>query len=503
MGYIKGEPRGKRTLFPKSLEDVIEEDSEVRVIEKFIEALNLKKMGFTRTKIVRKGRKAYSPNILLKLHLYGYYNRIRSSRRLEKECKRNIEVMWLINKLQPSHQVISKFRKNNRDGIKKVFLKLNEMLYSEGLIGKKGVSIDGSRFKANTNTRNVQSKKTLKREMKNVKNKINKYLEILKKNEEKEEEEICEENGKRIKKSQIKKVLEYLNKKKENFEEMQEELENSEENQVSKIDKDCKLLTKNGITIAGYNVQIAVDNKNNFIVGNQVSRKGNDKKLLYKMGILAKKRLRVNTLILLADKGYFSRKNIKKCEEEGIKPYIPKENPNSSSSEYYSKNDFEYDENKDVFICPAGKKLKWYRKFKSNGIIHDQYRCNEIDNCELRDKCSNAKNGRTIIRWEEEERIEEMEETLIRNPELMRIRGSTVEHVFGTIKRNYGYRYFLLEGLGGTQTEFDLMSIAHNLKRAINIVGIKGIIGKIEKYFLLLLKKLKFLLNFGFSTIYT
>lgn len=508
MDYIEGARRGKRTLFPKSLEDAIEEDNPVRVIDFFVESLDLKEKNFSRTEINKKGRKPYSPKVLLKLYIYGYFNKIRSSRQLEKECKRNIEVMWLINKLIPSHQVIAYFRKENNEEISSVLEDLNKMLYAKNLLKGKAATVDGSRFKADTSKKKVYSKKSIKNKLKQTRKKINKYLKILEDNEDKNDEDICIGKDKKLMKKEAKDVINYLNEKKAKLEKIENEIENSDQKQYSEIDKDCRLMKKYGNTIAGYNVQIVVDNENHFIIKNKVTNEGSDKNLLYKMGKSAKIFLGVNTFILLADKGYYNTKDLNKCyqtekekEENGIdeiKAYVPKE---GSKRKKYSKNNFKYDKKTDTYECPAGNKLEKYSEFTNrNGLKMKKYRCEECDNCKLRKKCTTAKNGRTVTRWIREDLLEKIEYELAKNPELMRIRGSTVEHVFGTIKWSFGYYYFLLRGIDGAQVEFDLMSIAYNLKRAINMVGVKGIIKLMKEFYFFILKIIKKLEIYGNST---
>src|SRR6056297_714676 len=463
MGYIEGENRYQRTMFPATLNEYITKDNPVRVIDKLVDAFDLEFMGFKKMKPAETGRPPYKPGDLLKLYLYGYYNGIRSSRKLERECKRNIEIMWLIKKLTPSHQTISEFRQKNKKGIKNAYKEFTIICKKLGLYNGNYKAIDGSRFKADTNINNIYTKNT-----------VNKELRKIEKNIEKN----------------IKEIIEKQKKKQKKLKKMKKEMDDEDKRQISTVDKDCKVLKKNSTSIPGYNIQISVDNDSKLVILNEVTNDVNDKKLLYKIANKTKKTLKKEEIEVLADKGYFSKKNIKKCYDENIKTYVPREKLKKKN---FSRKEFEYDPAKDIYKCPAGKKLKEYRKQKERGLTNKKYKCYECDGCEFRKKCTTSKTGRTILRWEHEDIIEDIEEKLEKKPDLMVVRKSTVEHVFGIIKHSFGYRYFLTRGFENVQTESNLMFLSYNLKKTIKMVGVEEIIEKIEKFYYLFLK----LANFG------
>src|SRR6056297_1103321 len=486
MGYIEGENRYQRTMFPATLNEYITKDNPVRVIDKLVDAFDLEFMGFKKMKPAETGRPPYKPGDLLKLYLYGYYNGIRSSRKLERECKRNIEIMWLIKKLTPSHQTKSEFRQKNKKGIKNAYKEFTIICKKLGLYNGNYKAIDGSRFKADTNINNIYTKNTVNKELRKIEKNIEKYLKELDKNDKKEEKEEKE----KVDKEKVKEIVEKLKKKQKKLKKMKKEMDDEDKRQISTVDKDCKVLKKNSTSIPGYNIQISVDNDSKLVILNEVTNDVNDKKLLYKIANKTKKTLKKEEIEVLADKGYFSKKNIKKCYDENIKTYVPREKLKKKN---FSRKEFEYDPAKDIYKCPAGKKLKEYRKQKERGLTNKKYKCYECDGCEFRKKCTTSKTGRTILRWEHEDIIEDIEEKLEKKPDLMVVRKSTVEHVFGIIKHSFGYRYFLTRGFENVQTESSLMFLSYNLKKTIKMVGVEEIIEKIEKFYYLFLK----LANFG------
>src|SRR6056297_2755451 len=451
MGYIEGENRYQRTMFPATLNEYITKDNPVRVIDKLVDAFDLEFMGFKKMKPAETGRPPYKPGDLLKLYLYGYYNGIRSSRKLERECKRNIEIMWLIKKLTPSHQTISEFRQKNKKGIKNAYKEFTIICKKLGLYNGNYKAIDGSRFKADTNINNIYTKNTVNKELRKIEKNIEKYLKELDKNDKKEEKEEKE----KVDKEKVKEIVEKLKKKQKKLKKKKKE-----------------------------------NNESKMVILKEITKDVNNKKLLNKIANKTKKTLKKEEIEVLADKGYFSKKNIKKCYDENIKTYVPREKLKKKN---FSRKEFEYDPAKDIYKCPAGKKLKEYRKQKERGLTNKKYKCYECDGCEFRKKCTTSKTGRTILRWEHEDIIEDIEEKLEKKPDLMVVRKSTVEHVFGIIKHSFGYRYFLTRGFENVQTESNLMFLSYNLKKTIKMVGVEEIIEKIEKFYYLFLK----LANFG------
>jgi transposase len=466
MSYIKGKDRDQIILFPEVIDDYITEDNQVRFVDKFANNLDMSKFKYAQTK--NTGRPPYNPSDLLKLYIYGYLNNIRSSRKLERETHRNIELFWLLEKLQPDFKTIADFRKDNKEAIKGVFKEFTSICKNLKLFGCELIAVDGSKFAAVNSKKRAFTKKTIEKKLVSIDEHIQDYLDELDKNDE-EESDIDKPT-----KEELEEKIKSLKKRKKDYEKLQEELEKSGNTQICLTDPDSRMMRTpgNGRDVC-YNVEIAVDEKHNLIVDYEVTNQGNDLNELGNISIKAKETLEVESLEVLADTGHYTNTEIKKCLDNGITPYVLKP-PTNNKERGFSKDKFKYDKELDKYICPNNCELSYSRTIKDKkGNYWQQYRGKDCDNCESREKCTKSKRGRIIERWEHEEIMEEMEKRVKENQDKYRKRQSTVEPVFGIIKRDFNQGYFLLKGLPKVDTEFSLSSLVYNIKRAINEVGIK------------------------------
>ena len=468
MAYVKGENRNQITLFPEVMDNYITEENQVRFIDAFVEKSNLTNFKYGQTK--HSGRPPYNPKDLLKLYIYGYLNNIRSSRKFEKETHRNIEVFWLIQKLQPDHKTISNFRSDNKKEIKSIFKEFTTICKNLKLFGGELIAVDGSKFEAVNSNNRAFTKAKLQDRIKEIEKHIDEYFEELDKNDN-EESEIKDFTN-----EELKEEINALQKRKEEYEQLQEQLENSGETQICTTDPDSRLMRTghNGKDVS-YNIQVAADEKHNLIVDYEVTNHENDLNELSNISIKAKEVLGVEEIETIGDTGYYNGKEIKKCLENGITPYVSKPKPSGTNKEF-DKSKFKYDRENDVYICPNRDKLRHNKKKRKNGEIYKIYQGKNCNQCKLKKKCTENKIGRMIQRWENEELLEEMEKRYKKNKEKVKKRKHIIEPVFGTLKRNFNQGYMLLKGIPKVSAEFSLSALAYNIKRAENIVGIQKLI---------------------------
>ena len=469
MSYVEGIARNQLILFPESIDDYIEEDNPVQFIDAFVDSLDLGELGFKYSLPEATGRPPYNPADMLKLYLYGYLNRVRSSRSLEKEAHRNIELMWLLNKLTPDFKTIADFRKDNKKAIKKVCQKFTLLCKRLDLFGGELVAIDGSKFKAvNSKKRNFNEAK-LKRAIKE----IDSYLAELEDNDRREAD-ISHSHG-----EDIKAKARLLKERREEHRGLLTGLKNSGESQISLTDADSRAMLNNQKVEVCYNVQTTVDSKHKLIVDHEVTNEATDYGQLSQMSKRAKEILGVEELEVLADKGYYNGKEVKECVDNGITPYIPKpvgnKGVNTAEAGYY-KGRFRYESEEDVYICPAGSKLFFKGIAHYHGKIMRIYKGEDCPGCCLKDKCIRNGKRRVIYRWEHEDILEEMGKRVQADKEKVRMRQWLSEHPFGTIKRSFNQGYMLLKGLEKVSAEVSLSVLAYNIKRVINIVGLKELI---------------------------
>jgi transposase len=468
MTYIKGKDRNQIILFPEVIDDYITEDNQVRFIDKFVNKLDMSEFKYAQSKNI--GRPSYDPKDLLKLYIYGYLNNVRSSRKLEKETHRNIELFWLLEKLKPDFKTISDFRKDNKEAIRQVFREFTLICKNLKLFGCELIAVDGSKFAAVNSKKKAFTKNILQEKLASIEKHIQEYFDELDKNDD------DESNTHKPNKKELEEKIKSLKDRKNQYQKLQKELEKSEETQICLTDPESRMMKTagNGRDVC-YNIQIAVDNKHNLIVDYATTNHENDLNELSNISIRAKEVLGVKAIEVLADKGYYTNREIKKCLDNGIIPYVPKPDNNMKDG-LFNKKKFSYDREKDVYICPNNCELKYRKNKEDKGNKFKIYQGKTCNDCPIRIKCTKNKKGRMVERWEHEEIMEEMEIRLKLNQEKYKKRQSTVEPVFGTIKRNFNQEYVLLKGIAKVNAEFSLSALTYNIKRAINILGIKKLI---------------------------
>jgi len=462
---------------PESLDDWVDESNPVRVIDAFVDALNLAELGFDRVKPAVTGRPSYHPSCLLKLYIYGYLNRVQSSRRLEREAGRNVEVMWLLGRLAPDHKTIADFRRDNGGAIKKVCARFVELCRRMGLLLKASVAIDGSKFKAvNNRDKNFTSAK-IERRRKQLEESVSRYLSQLDTADLQDPSETLA-----LKKVRIKEKLEKLKSEMAKLDAIEKQVLASPDQQISLTDPDSRSMATSGrgSGVVGYNVQVAVDTENHLIVTHEVTNVGSDRAQLANTAQAAKAALDVDKLEAVADRGYFNGVEILACEQVGITVTLPKPMTSSAKSEgRFGKQDFVYLADENVYRCPAGEKLKYRYTNEEHGQTLHRYWTDACRTCPLKAQCTTGRERR-ITRWEHEEVVEAVQERLDKNPEAMRTRRETVEHPFGTMKMRMGATHFLMKTLPKVATEMALHVLAYNLTRVLNIVGVKPIMAAVR-----------------------
>ena len=469
MGYIEGEDRKQTLLFPEVLEDYITEENPVRFIDVYVEGLDLVGMGFERAIPKETGRPPYNPGDLLRLYVYGYLNRSRSSRQLETEAGRNVELMWLMRKLRPDFKTIADFRRDNVQAIKKVCREFTLWCKRLELFGGELVAIDGSKFVAvNSPKRNFTEKK-LKRMIEEIDGKIDQYLKEL---DRQDKQEVGERS---LSAEELKEKIERYKQRRGQYEQLKKDLEQSGESQVSLTDPQSRSMRVGHGVEVSYNVQIVVDHKHKLVLEHEVVNEVTDQGQLSTMAKKAKETLGVETLEVVADRGYYSGEEVKACEQSGITAYVPK--PNNSSNlkrGLFTKEDFIYEPVKDCYRCRAGKELSYRFNSVEQGRAVRSYEIFGCNRCELKSKCSINKRGkRRITRWVDEAILEAMARRVAEHPEKVELRKCLAEHPFGTIKRAMNQGYFLMRGLTKVGAETSLTILTYNLKRVINILGVR------------------------------
>ena len=470
MRYIQGYDRNQTTLLPEIVDDYIKEDSAVRFIDAYIDSLDLVKLNFTYSETKETGRKPYNPADLLKLYIYGYLNKIRSSRQLEKATHRNIELIWLIRRLQPDFKTIADFRKDNTHSIREVCRNFTLLCRKLALFDRELIAIDGSKFKASNSNRRNFTKNKLTKLIKKIDDEIDSYLDDLDEGDEREKD-VKEPTA-----EELRKKIEQLQRRKGKYQKLKSDLDQSEENQVSLTDSDSRMMQSHQGKDVAYNVQIVTDSKHKLIVTHAVTNECNDMKQLHFMSSQAKKILEVEELDAVADAGYFERENIRKCDEDHITTYVPRPTRSHNKSlGLYTNADFLYNSDRDTYQCPAGETLTFrgYRNRKKSGIKEKKYTTHSCYTCSQKAKCTRSKRTRYIYRWEHEEVMEKLEERLKENPEKINLRKALVEHAFGTIKHWMGHHHFLTRGIDNVSAEMSLSVLTYNIKRVLNVVDFK------------------------------
>ena len=479
MNYIAGSDRGEALLLPEVLDDYITPENPVRFIDAFVDQLDLSKAGFTNAQLNETGRPPYDPGDLLRLYLYGYLNRVRSSRGLEREAARNLELIWLLRKLRPDFKTIADFRRDNSQAIKAVCREFTLLCRKLELFGGELVAIDSTKIKAqNSKGRNYNGAK-LKALLAEIEKKVRAYLEELDQADAQEEEN--EAGPERLSAEELKAKIAQLKERKKELQSLAQDLEKSGASQVSLTDPDSRAMSMGRGSSIGYNVHAAVDSKHSLIVDTQVTNTTSDSGALGTMAIKAQENLEVKNLSVVADKGYYNGKEVLVCDTIGVSAYVTKPLTSANTARgLYGKESFKYDARQNCYICPAGQKLTYRFATNEKGRAIYYYRATGCKSCPLKPKCTRNKENRTITRLAAEEVQEKMAERVAANPQIMRRRKAIIEHCFGTIKRSLGYDYFLCRGIRHVTTEINLTVLAYNLKRACNLVGVKNLIAAVS-----------------------
>jgi transposase len=475
--FVEGIDRGQATLFPECLDDWIDGDNPVLVIDAFVEKLDLFGLGFEGVAPEATGRPSYHPAVLLKLYIYGYLNRVQSSRRLEREAGRNVEVMWLTGRLIPDHKTIADFRKDGGPAIKQVCVQFIELCRRMDLLTKASVAVDGSKFKAvNTRDKNFTRNKVERRRAQ-LEESVARYLAQL---DTADRQEPSEELA--AKTEHLKEKLVKLESEMQRLAAIEKLMLASPDQQISLTDPDSRSMATSGrgSGVVGYNVQVAVDTEHHLIIAHEVTNSGSDRAQLANIASQAKQVLGVDRLEAVADRGYYSGEEVLACDKAGIAVTLPK--PMTSGMEArgrFGKQDFVYLSDEDVYRCPAGEKLNYHYTNEEDGQQLRRYWTNACRDCALKPRCTTGKERR-ITRWEHEHVLEAVQRRLDKNPQAMRQRRETVEHPFGTLKMRMGATHFLLKRLPKVATEMALHVLAYNLTRVMNIIGIHPLMAAIR-----------------------
>jgi transposase len=484
--FIEGENRFQSTLFPESLEDYIADDNPVRFIDAFVDGLDLKRLGFERAQPSETGRPGYEPTVMLKIYVYGYMNRLTTTRVLEQETHRNVDLIWLTGRLMPDHKTIGEFRRNNRKAIRRVCAEFVGICRELKLFEQVIVAIDGSKFKAvNSRDKNF-TRKSIKRRMKRLQEHINRYLTILDEADKREPEEhkyTAEELAEKIASMQ---------QQMGRLQVIEEQVQAHPDKQVSLTDPDARSMAKaGGGSTVGYNVQTAVDSESHLIVAHEVTNATTDRSQLASMATKARAALSEETeeapeeeakdaFTVVADAGYYKGEEIVECYEAGIKALVPKVDTSGKRAKgQYTRADFIYDARQDEYVCPARQRMRWRFTTEEKGKKFKVYMTRHCASCPLKAKCTTGKERR-IKRWEKEHILEAAAAELKKQPEAMRMRKKIVEHPYATIKHCMGATHFVMKRLPNVQAEMSLHVLAYNLKRVINIFGVPKLIAELQ-----------------------
>jgi transposase len=470
MGYIKGSDRSQGLLLPPTIDDYVAENNAVRAIAAFLERLDFVKLEFVRGAAAETGRPGYDPRLLMGLYLWGHLNGLRSSRKLARECHRNLEVIWLCEQLHPDFKTIADFRTANGAGIKAVVVEFRRWCLAAGLYGKEIVAVDGSKFKAVNSKQRNYTREKLKRVLARERARISEYLEAMDAADAAE----AEEEETELTAAQLKEKIAGLERYLAKHEQLAEELEKSGERQISLTDPDAKLMKTASGSAVSYNVQTVVDSKLKLLVAYEVTNQGNDLGQLAVMAQAAQQALEVKELTVLADGGYYEGKALKECEEAGLITYLPP--PQSGAAKHrgvFANHRFSYDAARDLYVCPQGEELGLRRLNEKNGKQYKVYLTKACNGCPLRSQCTTSKYGRKILRWVDQEVLERLQARNRGRPELLKLRKTLAEHPFGTIKVGMNQGSFLLKGIQKVSIEFGLTVLGYNFKRVLNHLGVE------------------------------
>jgi len=474
--FIEGENRFQATLLPECLDDYIAEENPVRVVDVFVDELDLSALGFSSAEPQATGRPAYHPSILLKIYVYGYLNRIQSSRRLEREAQRNVELMWLTGRLAPDFKTIADFRKDNGAAIRGVCREFIVLCRRLELFSHALVAIDGSKFKAVNNRDKNFTRAKMKRRLEQIEQSIERYLGQLD-SADREESLVAE-----AKVSRLQDKIAVLKDEVKRLKAIEGQMLAAPDQQISLTDPDSRSMATSGrgTGMVGYNVQTAVDTEHHLIVEHEVTNVGSDRGQLSNMAKKARGAMGVQELSVVADRGYFKGEEILACDEAGIAVYLPKPQTSASISKgRFSKRDFHYIPEDNAYRCPAGERLPWRMTREEKGLTIHRYWSSNCPACHLKAKCTPSP-YRRVSRWEHEEVVDAVQARLDKDPGKMRTRRQTVEHPFGTIKGWMGHTHFQTKTLKRVSTEMSLHVLAYNLKRVMAIFGVAPLMQAIQ-----------------------
>ena len=480
MQHISGIPRNQIRF--SSLEDSISLENPIRFIDAFIEALALKSLGFSVQTIKSEGRPSFDARVFLKIYLYGYLNGLRSSRKLEKESVRNIELQWLLCGIKPNYHSISDFRKHNPLGLKKLFKLFVSFLKDADLIAGETIAIDGTKSRAHNSKKANFNQKKIDKHLAYIEEKTQQYLDELAKNDQ---------QGNNTDITKIQEKIERLKKNKIRYDLLEEKLKASGDPQISTTDADSRaLLVQGQVVEVSYNIQAAVDAKHNLVVATHTINR-NDHNALTAIALEAKENLAVETFTVLVDKGYHNGREITQCKNENITTIVAhpdqgKSNENGTQPDYLVSK-FKYNKENDTYTCPQGENLKttgtWHKKSNAKDSYQfKKYRSSACKECPVKHLCTSRKGGREIDRSEYADAVEENNKRYQENQQLYRKRQEINEHIFGTIKRQWGYNHTNLTGLEKVNGEHSLIMLVYNIKRSINILGVPELIAKLKKW---------------------
>ena len=472
--FIEGGDRNQSRLFPECLDDYIAEDNPVRVIDVFVDELDLSQLGFSHVEPKETGRPAYHPSMLLKLYVYAYLNRVQSSRRIEREAQRNVELLWLTERLSPDHKTIADFRKDNGQAIRGVCREFVVLCRRLNLFTQALVVIDGSKFKAVNNRDRNYTRAKMKRRLAQVEASLDRYFEQLER-ADREESSMAD-----IKMVRLEDKIALLKEEMKRLKKYEARMLKAPDQQISLTDPDARSMKSRGNGIVGYNVQTAVDADHHLIIAHEVTNKGSDRTQLSPMATKAREAIDAEELTVVADAGYFKNEEILSCHKAGITANVPKIDTSGKRAKgMFERKDFRYVPDKDEYHCPANERLIWRMTSEKDELIIHSYWSSNCQACTLKSKCTTGKERR-VTRWEHEAILEAMQDRLDCDPEIMRVRRQTVEHPYGTLKLWMGSAHFLTKTLDRVGTEMSLHVLAYNLKRVINILGVKPLIQAIQ-----------------------
>ncbi|SPJ15468.1 transposase [Burkholderiales bacterium] len=470
--FVEENSRTQGFLLPESIDEYVSADNPVRVIEAFVEELDLVKLGFEGVEPEATGRPRYHPSTLLKIYLYGYLNRIQSSRRLEREAKSNLELMWLVGRLAPDFKTIADFRKDNGQAIRGVCREFIVLCRRLDLFSQAIVAIDGGKFKAvNNRDRNFTVTK-MKRRLEQIEESVARYLSQL------DTADRHESAGSKAKAERLQDKIATLKEEMRRLKKLEVRMLQAPDQQISLTDPDARSMATSGrgTGMVGYNVQFAVDAEHHLIVDHEVTNVGHDRGQLSKMAERAREATGIEDLEVVADRGYFRSAEILECEQAGITPYVPKPLTSGSKADgRFGKQDFIYLAKEDQYRCPAGQRLTWRHSSVEDAMTVHYYWTTACPACPMKKQCTTG-DARRVRRWEHEAVLDAMQERLDRDPNKMRVRRQTVEHPIGTLKGWMGYTHFLTKTIPRVSTETSLHVLAYNMKRMMKILGIEGLI---------------------------